>query len=176
MTTASLDCSSGRGRRAPLLLSGLVASCPVRSGSALPSPFPPCLRVFPACARNNRYERRRLTRGARAPVLRPLETTPGMRNFLIPAGLRDTPSLRHYISTEPYSRQPPSAAGHDFISVTPTRETPIRENPTRANRPQHVCVCVCVCVCCVVCVQAQRGPSEINTHHPSHSDKGKGYG
>ena len=138
MTTVSLDCSSGRGRRAPLSLSGLVVSCPVRSGSAPPSPFPPCLRFFPARARNNRYERRRLTRGARAPVLRPLETTPGMRNFLMPAGLRDAPSLLHYISTRPYSRQPPSATGHDFISVTPTREIPTRENPTRENRPKHV--------------------------------------
>ena len=76
MTTVSPDCSSGRGRRAPLLLSGLVVSGPVWFRA--PSPFPPCLRVFSACARNNRYERRRLTRGARAPVLRPLEMTPGM--------------------------------------------------------------------------------------------------
>ena len=136
MTTASLDCSSGRGRRAPLLLSGLVVSGPVWFRA--PSPFPPCLRVFSACARNNRYERRRLTRGARAPVLRPLETTPGMRKFLMPAGTRDAPSLLHYISTKPYSRQPPSATGHDLISVTPTREIPTREDPTRENRPKHV--------------------------------------
>ena len=137
MITVSPDCSWGRGRRAPLLLSGLVWSCLLRSGSAPPPPF----RLVCACflrARNNRYERRRLTRGARAPVLRPLETTPGMRNFLMPAGLRDAPSLLHYISTKPYSRQPPSATGHDFISVTPTRETPLRETPTRENRPQHV--------------------------------------
>ena len=136
MTTVSPDCSSGRGRRAPLLPSGLVVSGPVWFRA--PSPFPPCLRVFSACARNNRYERRRLTRGARAPVLRPLETTPGMRDFLMPAGFRDTPSIHHYTSTEPYSRQPPSAAGHDFISVTPARETPLRETPTRENRPHQV--------------------------------------
>ena len=136
MTTVSPDCSSGRGRRAPLLLSGLVVSGPVWFRA--PSPFPPCLRVISARARNNRYERRRLTRGARAPVLRPLETTPGMREFLMPAGFRDTPSIHHNTSTEPYRRQPPSAAGHDLISVTPTRETLLRETPTRESRPQHV--------------------------------------
>ena len=91
MTTVSPDCSSGRGRRAPLLLSGPVVSGPVWFRA--PSPFPPCLRVFSACARNNRYERRRLTRGARAPVLRPLETTPGMRESLMPAGFGSASSI-----------------------------------------------------------------------------------
>ena len=136
MTTVSPDCSSGRGRRAPLLPSDLVVSGPVWFRA--PSPFPPCLRVFSACARNNRYERRRLTRGARAPVLRPLETTPGMRESLMPAGFGRASSIHHYTSTKPYRRQPPSAAGHDLISVTPTRETPLRETPTRENRPHHV--------------------------------------
>ena len=38
MDTVNLDCSSGRGRRAPLSLSGLVVSCPVR----FLAPLPPC--------------------------------------------------------------------------------------------------------------------------------------
>ena len=116
-----------------------ASRCPVRSGSArswfFALPLLPFLARASLCA-NNMYNRRR-RRGAPT-KLAPLQTIPGMRNFLIPAGLRDAPSLLHYISTKPYSRQPPSATGHDLISVTPTREIPTREDPTRENRPKHV--------------------------------------
>ena len=157
MTTVSLDCSSGRGRRAPLSLSGLVVSCPVRSGSAPPSL--PVLSAPVLCVRKS--VTCTIDGGGRAVpctlIYDPLENTSGMMHILMLAGLGNNPALFHYTSTEPYSSQTPSATGHALYLITPTRETPPRETPRRETRPQHVRVRACVRArVCVFAVQPHR--------------------
>ena len=107
MTTVSLDCSSGRGRRAPLSLSGLVVSCPVRSGSAPPSL--PVLSAPVLCVRKS--VTCNLDGGGRAVpctlIYDPLENTSGMACTFMPAWAGDNIALPMYTSTQTYGTKPP---------------------------------------------------------------------
>ena len=107
MTTVSLDCSSGRGRRAPVSLSGLVASCPVRSGSAplsLPVLSAPalCVRKLATCTFDG---------GGRAvpctSIYDPLENTSGTTCTFMLAWAGDNTALPTYTSTQTYDTKLP---------------------------------------------------------------------